>query len=163
RRRPRCARRPAARPRRARARAARRRGGRRAGRAAGGLGRAVVGGQQSRRGEAMTDRGIRSGALLALATGLISGGSVYLPQVGTQAVPDPFVYTTARNAVVGAALLALVVLGGGVRSLGALSRADWGRLGLIAVVGGSVPFLLFFWGLTLTSAPTASFIQKTQF
>ena len=48
----------------------------------------------------------RRGALLALATALISGVSVYVAKFGTQAVPDPFVYTTARNVVVGLGLLA---------------------------------------------------------
>jgi drug/metabolite transporter (DMT)-like permease len=106
---------------------------------------------------------LRRGALLALGTALISGVSVYVAKFGTQAVPDPFVYTTARNVVVGLALLAILVATGAHRGLPKLERSEWGRLGLISVIGGSVPFLLFFWGLTLTSAPAASFIQKTQF
>jgi drug/metabolite transporter (DMT)-like permease len=105
---------------------------------------------------------LRRGAWLALATSLISGVSVFVAKYGTQAVPDPFVYTTARNAVVGS-LLVLLLLARGGRDLRSVGRADAGRLALIALVGGSVPFLLFFWGLTLTSAPMASFIQKTQF
>jgi len=34
---------------------------------------------------------------------------------------------------------------------------------LIAIVGGSLPFLLFFTGLSLASAPSAAFIHKTLF
>jgi drug/metabolite transporter (DMT)-like permease len=115
------------------------------------------------------------GALLALGTASISGVSVFVSKFGTQAVPDPFVYTTARNLYVGL-LLSLLVgllaltgrLGEGRRSgeagrPGGVARADVGRLALIALLGGSVPFLLFFWGLSLTPAPVAGFIQKTQF
>ncbi len=45
----------------------------------------------------------------------------------------------------------------------ALSRRSWLRLTVIAIVGGSVPFLLFFTGLAQASAPSAAFIQKTLF
>jgi drug/metabolite transporter (DMT)-like permease len=103
------------------------------------------------------------GVILALLTALISGVSVYVAKLGTQVVPDPFVYTTARNLTVGAALLVVLALRGPRVQLWSLSRASWLRLAAIAVVGGSVPFLLFFWGLTLTSAATAGLIQKTQF
>jgi drug/metabolite transporter (DMT)-like permease len=106
---------------------------------------------------------VRKGSALALATALISGVSIYVAKFGTQAVPDPFVYTTARNLYVGALLLGLVGLTGRWREARTLARPDWGRLALLATLGGSVPFLLFFWGLSLTSAPMASFIQKTQF
>ncbi len=39
------------------------------------------------------------------------------------------------------------------------------RLGLvaIAIIGGSIPFVLFFSGLAIATAPTAAFIQKTMF
>jgi drug/metabolite transporter (DMT)-like permease len=121
---------------------------------------------------------LRRGIALAVGTALISGVSVYVSKFGTQAVPDPFVYTTARNVYVGALLLALLGILAlrrrfspaalGTRAAARATREpltwrDWLRLALIAIVGGSVPFLLFFWGLTQTSAPMASFIQKTQF
>ena len=111
------------------------------------------------------------GAALAGLTALISGVSVFVSKYGTQAVPDPFVYTTARNVYVGGLLLvALIALHTWRRARGATAAAARGvqwrdapSLVAIAIVGGSVPFLLFFWGLTLTTAPIASFIQKTQF
>jgi drug/metabolite transporter (DMT)-like permease len=114
----------------------------------------------------MRSADVGRGALLALGTASISGVAVFVSKFGTQAVPDPFVYTTARNAYVGLLLVGLLALTGRlgeVRRTGRLRRADAGRLALLALVGGSVPFLLFFWGLTLTPAPVASFIQKTQF
>ena len=111
------------------------------------------------------------GAALATGTALISGVSVYVSKFGTQAVPDSFVYTTARNLYVGALLLGLLLLTLVTRAprrvfgpqRRPLTGGDWVRLGMIAIIGGSVPFLLFFYGLTLTTAPMASFLQKTQF
>src|SRR5581483_6514851 len=123
-----------ARPRRPGARAGRPRCGRRAG-------RAVERAERVRGGATMSTT-FHRGALLALAIALVSGVSVYVAKLGTQAV--------------------LAASGRGAR-LSAPRRGEWARLGLLALVGGSVPFLLFFWGLTMTSAPTASFIQKTQF
>ena len=49
----------------------------------------------------MRSADVGRGALLALGTALISGVSVFVSKFGTQAVPDPFVYTTARNLYVG--------------------------------------------------------------
>lgn len=106
---------------------------------------------------------LRLGVPLAILTAALSGISVYVAKFGTQAVPDPFVYTTARNLTVGLALLAMLMAGRRGEEIHALSRANWLRLGLIAFIGGSVPFLLFFWGLTMTDAATGSIIQKAQF
>ena len=44
-----------------------------------------------------------------------------------------------------------------------ISRNDWLKLAAIGLIGGSVPFLLFFQGLSMTSAVSASFIHKTLF
>lgn len=111
----------------------------------------------------MSRDGLWLGGGLALATAVISGISVYVAKFGTQAVPDPFVYTTARNLTVGIVSLVLLALSGRLGEVGQVSGKSWGRLALIALVGGSLPFLMFFWGLTLTSASTGSLIQKTQF
>lgn len=103
------------------------------------------------------------GVLLATATALISGLAVYLNAFGVRQVPDAVVYTTAKNGVAALILLALLVH---FRQAGEVGRLDGRRrLGLIAIalIGGSVPFVLFFSGLALASAPTAAFIHKTLF
>jgi drug/metabolite transporter (DMT)-like permease len=109
------------------------------------------------------DPQVRRGILLALLAALISGVSVYVAKFGVQAVTDPFLYTAARNLNVGLLLLAMLLAAGRAGEVHSLSRATWGRLTVLAVVGGSVPFLLFFWGLSQTSATLAGTIQKTQF
>ena len=105
----------------------------------------------------------RQGILIALATAVISGFSVYLNSFGVKAVGEATVYTTAKNAVAALILLAIVGLGrgAGVRVTAPRTRSGWLGLLAIGVVGGSVPFVLFFVGLAQTKAPQAAFLQKT--
>lgn len=106
-----------------------------------------------------------TGLLLALVTAVISGVSIFLNSYGVRAVHDPAVYTTAKNAVSAAVLLVVVVLALATRSPRSVTRPSGLRqsLGLaaIGVVGGSVPFVLFFEGLARASSTNAAFLQKT--
>jgi len=109
---------------------------------------------------------LRAGLLLALGTALISGVSVYLNKFAVTAVPDAVMFTTLKNTLVGAAfLIVLALLLRRQKSLGtsAMSRRDWLGLAVVAVIGGSIPFILFFTGLKLASAPSAALIHKTLF
>jgi drug/metabolite transporter (DMT)-like permease len=106
---------------------------------------------------------LAKGVLLATATALISGLAVYLNSFGVRQVPDAVVYTTAKNGVAALILLGLLFAFRQGREVTRLSGRR--RLGLlaVAVIGGSVPFVLFFSGLAMATAPTAAFIHKTLF
>jgi len=106
---------------------------------------------------------VRRGVGLALGTALISGLAVYLNAFGVRTVPDPVVYTTAKNLVAALVLLGVALsLPGRVTWPSPRTRDGVGLLA-IAVVGGSIPFVLFFSGLAIATAPTAAFIHKTLF
>ena len=105
----------------------------------------------------------KTGAYLALITAIISGVSVYVNSFGVKHSPDPFVYTTAKNLMVGAALAVLIVLPTAMTELRRLSGRQWLTLVFLGLVGGSVPFLLFFYGLQEATAPSAALIHKTLF
>jgi len=97
-------------------------------------------------------------------TALISGVSVFLNSYAVKELPDAGLFTTLKNSVAALALLAVAMPL--VRARGGTFSVDRrGALALtaIAIVGGSVPFLLFFTGLSLASAPSAAFIHKTLF
>lgn len=111
----------------------------------------------------MSGSPLKIGIYLALATALISGVSVYVNSFGVTQVPDPFVFTTAKNLLVALALGALVLLPASLRELRSLTRKQWASLTALGIVGGSVPFLLFFYGLSEATAPSAAFIHKTLF
>ena len=100
---------------------------------------------------------------LAVATAVVSGVSIFVNGFAVKQLPDPAVYTTLKNGVAALLLIGLAaatVQPAAVRSMG---RRSWSRLLLIGVVGGSVPFVLFFTGLAQASAPSAAFIHKTLF
>jgi drug/metabolite transporter (DMT)-like permease len=108
--------------------------------------------------------GLRTGIGLAAGTALISGLAVFLNANGVKQVPDPAVYTTLKNGVAALVLVGLLALTPTARgSVPALTARQWLMLGAIGVVGGSIPFLLFFGGLAQASAPSAAFIHKTLF
>jgi len=105
------------------------------------------------------------GLLLVLATAVISGASTFLNSYAVQGTnSDAFV--TVRNVTV-ALMIAPVALYFARRSPVRLDRADVGWLALIGLVGGAIPFLLFFHGLELATAAggaaTASFVYRTLF
>jgi drug/metabolite transporter (DMT)-like permease len=104
-----------------------------------------------------------AGIGLAFATAVISGISIWVNASVVRQVPDAAVYTTAKNLVAAIVLVAALVACGGVGRVRRLDRESVAGLGLVAVIGGSVPFVLFFSGLAIASAPSAAFIHKTLF
>jgi drug/metabolite transporter (DMT)-like permease len=106
-----------------------------------------------------------TGIALAFVAALISGVAIFVNGHAVKHFGDATVYTTAKNAVAGLLLLALAwpLLSFHAPSEARLPRARNQKLGVlaIAVVGGSVPFVLFFEGLARAEATQAAFIQKT--
>jgi drug/metabolite transporter (DMT)-like permease len=104
---------------------------------------------------------LATGVYLALATALISGLAVFVNAFAVRQFPDPATFTTLKNAVAAVVLVgALLAVGGVPRSIGA---RGWLGLAVLGLIGGSVPFLLFFTGLAEASAPAAAVIHKTLF
>lgn len=100
--------------------------------------------------------------LLVLATSIISGFSIFLNKWGAAGI-EPYFFAFAKNLIVAILLTGFIVLIFRFRELRNLSYRDLGMLILIGLIGGSIPFLLFFKGLGLTSAAAASFFHKTMF
>lgn len=98
---------------------------------------------------------------LALTTAVISGAANFLNKSAVAAVPGPVFFTTIKNAAVAVALIGLMLLFGQWREISRLQRSQWLRLLAVGVIGGSLPFALFFTGLSQTSAINASLIHKT--
>lgn len=103
------------------------------------------------------------GIRLAVLTAVISGFAVWLNATAVRTVGDPAVFTTSKNLIAAIVLITLAAAAGGAREARTLRRGQWGRLVIIGIIGGSLPFLLFFTGLSLATAPSAAFIHKTLF
>ncbi|MGA8045152.1 MAG: DMT family transporter [Dermatophilaceae bacterium] len=109
----------------------------------------------------------RAGLVLALVTATVSAFSVYVNGLAVRLFESATVYTTAKN-LVAALLLGIVAVvvaqrGKGGRGQGFRPRGtrQWLGLAAVGVVGGSVPFVLFFEGLSRASSPQAAFLHKT--
>ena len=108
-----------------------------------------------------------TGVAIAFVTAVVSGISVYVNSKGVSHFDDATVYTTAKNAVAGLLLVALALPilmtrnTGSPRRTRPETRREWLGLAAVACVGGSVPFVLFFEGLSRATATQAAFIHKT--
>jgi drug/metabolite transporter (DMT)-like permease len=111
----------------------------------------------------LTNRGL--GLLLVLATAAISGLSTFVNGYAVQGTSSD-VFVTVRNLAVAGMFLPLAIFARRTRTT-PLRRIDGMRLLAIGLIGGAVPFLLFFHGLALATATkgglTASFVYRTLF
>src|SRR3990172_5916308 len=109
-------------------------------------------------------RMIAAGILLVLLTAVISGVSTFVNFWAVQGFnSDAFI--TVRNLAVTALLVPLALLARrDVRTR--LRKRDWARLVTIGLLGGAIPFVLFFRGLQMAGtagAATATFGYRTLF
>ena len=107
---------------------------------------------------------MKKGIYLVLITALISGFANFFNKMGMEALgKDAYQYTFLKNAIVALVLSAAILTPLLWPKLKQISKSQWLKLVLIGLIGGSIPFLLFFKGLSMTSAVSASFIHKTLF
>lgn len=106
---------------------------------------------------------LRKGVYLALLTALISGVSVFVNKFAITGLGDPVLLSGLKNALVATAIVGGLVTARRLDEVRRLRRSQLLGLLIIGIVGGGVPFILFFKGLAVTSAPNAAFIHKTMF
>jgi len=106
----------------------------------------------------------RRGYALAVLNMVISGVAIYVNSLGVRMFSDAVLYTALKNAVVGIAFLLPLAVSpsrrAGFRRLGA---RQWLLLLLVALIGGSISYALYFRGLQVTSPVSASLVDHTQF
>jgi len=105
---------------------------------------------------------MNKGVKFSLITAIVSGISIFVNKFAVNGLDSSF-FVFMKNILVAVFLFSLVLLFGQLKELKKLSRKDYGKLALIGIFGGSIPFILFFKGLQLTSAVNASFLHKTMF
>lgn len=114
-------------------------------------------------GGIVVQKNIQKGIYFAFVTAIISGVAIFLNKFAVGVLKDPYIFATTKNIIVGLVLISGLVLIGKWQVIRKLSKKEWIMLILIGIVGGSIPFLLFFKGLSLSTAPTAAFVHKTLF
>jgi drug/metabolite transporter (DMT)-like permease len=112
-----------------------------------------------------SDGGARWALWPAAVAALVSGVAVFVNGIAVRNFDDATVYTTAKNLWAGV-LLAVAMMALPMRPArqpddGSNGRPMWPWLVVVAVIGGAVPFVLFFEGLALATSTDAAFIHKT--
>lgn len=105
---------------------------------------------------------MNKGILLIFSTAIISGFSIFINRFGV-ATTNPYVFTGLKNIIVAVLICAVLLITKDWKSLKTLNIKQWKSLVIIGLIGGSIPFLLFFKGLSLTTSAQGSFIHKTMF
>ena len=105
---------------------------------------------------------MKKGLLLVLLTAVISGFAIFINQFGVSII-NPYIFTGLKNITVAVLVCCLLFTMKDRRILRGLSKKYWGLLLAIGLIGGSIPFLLFFKGLSLTTGVQGAFMHKTMF
>src|SRR3989344_653038 len=95
---------------------------------------------------------MKKGMQLALITALISGFSIFTSKIFVSNM-DPVVFTTLKNIFVAVILTLLLTRKVLRQSFRNISGKDWILLVVIGIIGGGIPFGLFFTRLKLATAP----------
>ena len=105
----------------------------------------------------------KKGILLALLTALVSGTSIFYNKLVVVKGIDSLVFNIIKNGSVAAILSVLIFSSPKRNLLKQVSSSDWKKLLLIGIVGGSIPFVLYFEGLRSVAATNANLIHKSLF
>lgn len=105
----------------------------------------------------------RYATILALGTAVFSGVNSFLTKSAVTVVKDPILFTTLKNSIVALLLVGLILVAKKWPEIKTLTKQQWLKLVAVGVIGGSIPFALFFSGLAQTSAVSATLIHKTLF
>ena len=105
-----------------------------------------------------------TGVRWAVITALVSGCAIWVNRFAVLAwepAGGSVPYTTAKNLVAALVLIALLVGTSRERPLRSSVERHWRGLTTVAVIGGGIPFALFFEGLARATSTQAALIHKT--
>ncbi|MBN1169953.1 DMT family transporter [Candidatus Micrarchaeota archaeon] len=105
---------------------------------------------------------MNKGAVFAVLAAIISGISVFINGIAVK-LSDPIIYTLMKNSGALVFLVAIVLLFNEWNKFRGLSWKQWSYLVLIGIIGGSIPFAMFFTGLSMSGAAASSFIFRSLF
>lgn len=105
---------------------------------------------------------MNKGITFAFATAIISGLSIFYSKIAVATIP-PLILTTSRNTYVAVLFVLFFLFTGKISEIKKLKKSEIFKLALIGVVGGSIPFYLFFTGLKIIGAQEANLIHKSLF
>lgn len=105
----------------------------------------------------------KRGILFALLASGISGVSILYNKLYTSGITDATTLNILKNGMAAFLITAFLVNRGKIRYLRRMNAVQWKKLVLVGLIGGSIPFVLFFSGLAMIPAANAAFLHKTLF
>ncbi len=99
------------------------------------------------------------GTLFAILAAIVSGIAIPMNKLFIVKL-DPTIFTALRSLIIGLIFLFLS-LHQSKFSFKSFKKVNWKYMLLIALIGGSIAFLLYFNGLKLTTSSRAAFLHKT--
>lgn len=111
----------------------------------------------------MDQQTLQRGLRAALLTAFISGFAVFINKFAVSGWADSATFTTSRNIFTAFLLSLLLLRSGKIKELKNITGKNWLKLILIGLVGGSVPFLMFFQAVKIIPASQAAFMHKSLF
>ena len=103
------------------------------------------------------------GISFALITAIISGIAIFYNKIIIVSGIEPLTLNILKNSGSAIILSFLLITSSTKQDILKLKRNDWAKLFLIALLGGSLPFILYFEGLKHVSVANANLIHKTLF
>lgn len=110
----------------------------------------------------MMSQKYNKGIIYAFITAIISGFSIYYSKIAVAKIP-PLVLTTSRNTYVAILFIIFFLATRRLGEIKKLKKNEIFKLALIGLIGGSLPFYLFFTGLKLIGAQEGNLIHKSLF
>lgn len=108
--------------------------------------------------------GLSKGHYVALAAALVSGISVFYNSFAVKTALDPVLFAGVKNALAALMLIGLALAFGSYKEIASFDRRKWLLMLSIAIIGGSIPFALFFTGMSMVAnASLSSFIFRSMF
>jgi drug/metabolite transporter (DMT)-like permease len=104
---------------------------------------------------------LKKGIYLAFLTALISGVSNFVNKIAVDVIKPPLVFTAEKNTIVGLLIIGILIATWKWKKIACLTRKQIAYLILIGIIGGSLPFYLFFTGLSQIPAINGAILNKT--
>lgn len=105
---------------------------------------------------------MKKGIMFSFITAIISGFSIFANAIFVSKT-DPTVFSILRNTLVLVMFTLILLATNKLDELARLTRKQWTQLVAIGVIGGGIPFAMFFGGLSLIGAVNGNILQKTLF
>jgi len=104
---------------------------------------------------------LKKGIYFAFLTAFISGVSNFVNKIAVDVIKPPLIFTAEKNALVGLLIIGILTITWKWKKIKNLTGKQIFYLVLIGIIGGSLPFYLFFTGLSQIPAINGAIINKT--